>query len=577
MPLSFKSRARLFWPVGLVLVVGLGISGVLGWKLHSDAVELDRARLGLRIKQIMDQMDARLEKTELLLRQLQDFLHANDGVTPAQFRAWCGKHDPPVNFPWLMGIAVGTNAEVFSSWTDFPSPTESWPVEERKRFVRQSKRPLECKLTHSFSGPKDLAWPDAWSLSATMETPRVNSSVRENRMRVIEDYSTMLTKGGGLMDACCLLLPLYDTRLPDLIANGEFTAGQRQHVRWILSRGIIVAPINFAVLEQSLWSKTNRDVGVEIFTSTDFATAKWLNRSSDKPRALDSSFRPYLTRVERWRMYVNKFHIFFYTTPLFDAQSPRGMAWIAAGAGTGMTLLAGTLVGVLLTARTRQEEMTEDVLEARDALAAAEKEREKLGHDLHDGAIQSLYAVQLGLTRTAEDVAASVPAASQMLCNTRHRLDEVIAELRSFILASEEAPQRNNHIGLDDVLAAMVQRLQATTGARLLFEGERGAADQLSTNQAVQVTQIARTALANSLRHAQARHVNVRLRERDGKVCLEVTDDGVGFDGAAVSGGLGLKTMRSRASEAGGTIEVESKPGRGTRIVVEIPRVKSDA
>jgi len=260
------------------------------------------------------------------------------------------------------------------------------------------------------------------------------------------------------------------------------------------------------------------------------------------------------------------------STPHFERQSLRFRAWLVLAAGAAMTLLSACLVGISLRAGGRQEQMTAEVTEARDALAAAEKEREKLGHDLHDGAIQSLYAIQLGLTRTAQSVESSVPVAARVLNETRERVDEVISELRRFIVAREADQGGNPVVELDDVLAAMVVRLQPTASAELNFQADPGVASRLSVAQALQLTLITRTALGNCLRHAQARRVEVSLRNGGGFIRLEIEDDGVGFtQDQSAQGGIGLQAMRARAAEAGGTLSVDSRPGAGTRIVITVP------
>ena len=243
----------------------------------------------------------------------------------------------------------------------------------------------------------------------------------------------------------------------------------------------------------------------------------------------------------------------------------------------GFTLLATALVAVISRSRGRQESMAAEVLEARDALAAAERERVRLGHDLHDGAIQSLYAIQLGLTRTATEVEATLPASARVLGETRKRVDEVIAELRQFILAREADTTKSEPGGLERVLAAMTQRLQPTTSTQLQIHAESGASERLSLSQTVQLTQIARSALANCLRHAQARQVKITLRHDPQSVCMEIMDDGVGFDpGLSSNGGMGLQTMQARATEAGGTVTVETRAGNGTRIVVQVGVTEAD-
>jgi signal transduction histidine kinase len=87
----------------------------------------------------------------------------------------------------------------------------------------------------------------------------------------------------------------------------------------------------------------------------------------------------------------------------------------------------------------------------------------------------------------------------------------------------------------------------------------------------VMLLRVGQEALANVRQHAQARHVQVRLRYGEGQVGLEVTDDGVGFDLRQPGGGYGLPGMRARAEEAGGRLEVRSSPGGGTTVSVVVP------
>jgi signal transduction histidine kinase len=83
---------------------------------------------------------------------------------------------------------------------------------------------------------------------------------------------------------------------------------------------------------------------------------------------------------------------------------------------------------------------------------------------------------------------------------------------------------------------------------------------------------IAQETLNNALRHAQARHVSVFLRRKQPKVILEITDDGVGFDPetARRQGGLGLQGMEERAAQLGAELSIHSRPGKGTRVKVEV-------
>ena len=294
-----------------------------------------------------------------------------------------------------------------------------------------------------------------------------------------------------------------------------------------------------------------------------------MNRSGPKPRAADPEFKAYLTHRLTWPMYGLKFSIFFHTTPLFEAQSPRRLAKVAMAAGTILTLLATALAGVTLRARNQQERMTEQIREAREALAAAQRAREKFSRDLHDGTIQSLYAIQLGLGHTAEKLEAEPAKARREFSAVRRELDTVIAEIRHFITADEGGSQT---VDLNAVLHALVQRAQAGSTAQIVLRCEPGAVDRLGSAQAVQLANIAREALSNSLRHAKPKQVQLTLRVEGENVMLEISDDGTGFDPMAPNRpGVGLASMLSRTQEVGGLLEIQSSPGKGTRIEIRVP------
>lgn len=567
------AKYRRYWPVAVTLMAGLLLTAAMGWELNREAKELDRKRMVLRIEEVTDQLDGRIEKTELMLRQLQDYFMLTGESRKSVFGEWLGRRGLDFNFPWIQGIGIATNRHRSEWQAAFPRPNQPWTKEHRKAFETLARtRPIDCVMALRRLVKANRMFLDDYDLRGLMqETSTFNTAITARHLCVSSRRTVMLDAQSNAITGVLFYAPVYNAEVTDFFGALNWDNPRLSSARWLHFDSMIVVPVDLHALEQAIWDGKTADLGVELFSSTNQTAETWLNISADGPRAADPSFQAYLTERVRWPMYGRRFSIFFYTTPLFEAQSPRRMAWIAASAGAGITLLASTLVGVSLRARTRQERMTAEVIEARDALNAAEKERVKLGHDLHDGAIQSLYAVQLGLTRTAETVEASLPASAQVLKETRERMDEVIAELRQFILAREAGASPKGSAGLNDVLAAMVQRMQPTTETVLQFQGQQDAASRLSVVQVVQLTQIARSALANSLRHARARHVNITLQNHDGLVRLEIADDGVGFDpGHPAEGGMGLSTMRARAAEMSGTLEVHSRPEAGTRIVVAL-------
>ena len=157
-----------------------------------------------------------------------------------------------------------------------------------------------------------------------------------------------------------------------------------------------------------------------------------------------------------------------------------------------------------MRARNRLELLTEQIREARDALAAAQKERNKISRDLHDGTIQSLYAIQLGLGHTVEKLGAEPAKAGRELSSVRRELDAVIAEIRQFITA-EAGPDKA--VDFSAVLQALVQRAATGSTAQIAVQCDRRVSSRLTGDQAVQLANITREALSNSLRHAKPQQV----------------------------------------------------------------------
>jgi signal transduction histidine kinase len=148
-------------------------------------------------------------------------------------------------------------------------------------------------------------------------------------------------------------------------------------------------------------------------------------------------------------------------------------------------------------------------------------------------------------------------------------LDAVIAEIREFI-TQDAATDKS--VDLSAVLRALVQRARTGTTAQIILHCEAAASERLTGNQAVQLANIAREALSNSLRHAKANRVAMALYPARDAMILEISDDGQGFDSKQpAQSGIGLTSMMARTQEMGGTLEIQSAPGQGTRVVARVP------
>jgi signal transduction histidine kinase len=196
------------------------------------------------------------------------------------------------------------------------------------------------------------------------------------------------------------------------------------------------------------------------------------------------------------------------------------------------------------------------------------EDRERIAKELHDGAIQALFAVGMGLQGSAllagsDDLRARIE-------NAVEELDRVIRDLRNYIFGLRPGILADRQ--LDQALQQLVEEFGQRTGVLAIAEVDPQVAAEL-TGRAADVVQLAREALSNVSRHAQAATCRVSLyRGEDGGV-LEIDDDGRGFDLALIPRtGQGLGNLRARAEGLGGQAEIDSVPGQGTRVRITIPR-----
>ena len=194
------------------------------------------------------------------------------------------------------------------------------------------------------------------------------------------------------------------------------------------------------------------------------------------------------------------------------------------------------------------------------------EDRERIAKELHDGVIQALFAVGMGLQGTAlmsadEELSARVEGAVA-------ELDRVIRDLRNYIFGLRPGILADRQ--LDKALRALVDEFQSRSGVVTIIELDEAIASELST-VAADVVQVTREALSNVGRHAQASTCRVSLTQSDGFAVLEVDDDGSGFDPATSRRGEGLRNIEDRAAALGGEASIESVPAQGTTVRVRLP------
>jgi signal transduction histidine kinase len=199
------------------------------------------------------------------------------------------------------------------------------------------------------------------------------------------------------------------------------------------------------------------------------------------------------------------------------------------------------------------------------------QERDRIGRDLHDGIIQSLYGVSLSLEDVPEIMATSPDEASQRVDAAIDSLQASIRELRNFIYGLR--PEAFDGTDLRAGLIALGEQFRYNTLVDIDVDIDTGANGEISREQGAELLQLVREALSNAARHARPQHVAVTLRREASGVTLVVADDGLGFDtsSSVPAGHHGLANMSARAASIGATFRVDSAEGKGTRIIVGMP------
>jgi signal transduction histidine kinase len=204
-------------------------------------------------------------------------------------------------------------------------------------------------------------------------------------------------------------------------------------------------------------------------------------------------------------------------------------------------------------------------------------ERLRISRDLHDGIIQSIYAVSLSLEDMADLITADPKSAAERVDRAINRLHTTIGDIRTFIVGLGPADEG----GLASALRSMVAELLAGSGVELFVDVADGDAIdmRLHPEGAHELLQIAREAVSNVARHSGTRLAWLSLGIDGDEAILRIEDEGVGFDPARRlgSGHFGLANLRDRAAGLAGTLTIESEPNRGTRIIVRLPLAPSES
>jgi signal transduction histidine kinase len=244
---------------------------------------------------------------------------------------------------------------------------------------------------------------------------------------------------------------------------------------------------------------------------------------------------------------------------------------VIAGGSVVLFLLTLTRMGGLASEVAMQAERKRAM---QTVLRATEQERIRLAADLHDGPVQELTALRYGLTRARNRIQRGQPEQAEgLLAELEDELAAGITGLRR--LMAELRPAVLDEQGLEVALHNQVRAFEATSGVACAIS--TGLESRLASDLETVLYRVTQETLNNVGKHAGASRVTVSLAAENGSVRLRINDDGVGFDPVAASrllsqGHFGLAGMRERVEMVGGHLTIDSAPGNGTTVDVEMAK-----
>lgn len=201
------------------------------------------------------------------------------------------------------------------------------------------------------------------------------------------------------------------------------------------------------------------------------------------------------------------------------------------------------------------------------------RERELIAMDLHDGLVQSLYAVVLNLAAQERAFGDEPSGAAQAIKAARHEVESVIGETRTYI--SDLRGRGFAPRSIESGLRLLVDGLRLNAAVDVDFRFDAGVEASLSPEVRGHLLFLAREAVSNVLRHAHARSATIALQRSGTNAVLRITDDGRGFSPGAGAQSTerhrGLQNMAERARLVGGKLEITSAPGKGTQVCLDLP------
>jgi hypothetical protein len=448
-----------YLPALAMLGGGIALSVLLCWRLAAEARQGDMQRFESSVKRLVDTLDERTERYAMEMEKFAEIVSRKPDLNAYLWRFELDRFAPGSKLPALVEITFATNINLLTHQQMAQLATRA---RSRPGGVFTLPNNTNCHLAsgHQYRRLCNVD-PEATQLWLARPDVRYAWTGTWNGQMCSSPRRLVPSEQNKPIPSVCLFIPVFH---PDHVEfQARFPHVSERDFRSYRFQGMVVATLSWQALIESSFSGEISQIGFDAFAGPKLARDIWMGDTNEaEPPTLQANFRPRFQKVVEWPFFRNKWTLAFYSKPEFDALSASYRAGAAFAVGTGLSLLTAGLLGVQIRARRRQEGITAELEKALDELCSARDEQERLRHDLHDGTIQSLYALQLGLSRSVEMASAPLPRLGHRLEDHRKTLTSIIGELRGFILRHEAScePAAN----LADVLLSWIERLQASPG-----------------------------------------------------------------------------------------------------------------
>jgi signal transduction histidine kinase len=312
------------------------------------------------------------------------------------------------------------------------------------------------------------------------------------------------------------------------------------------------------------------DVDFDWFAGKPAETNR-LNRLRGSGFSLTAEYARRLHQDLEVPWYGQRWNLRFYPSAWFYGHSLRRQAWLVAIAGSTLTGALTLLVFVQANGRRRAERLALDLDESRENLRIASQARSQLSRELHDGTIQSLYAIGLAL-RLGNRSGTLPQEVTRRLLDIGSQLDQVITDLRRYLVSSSQESASVKPQTLAAGLEELARRWKLTHPIDFQIMVDPLAEPPIATSFG-SLLQLTQEAISNAVRHGAASRIEIAAKSDGGALVLTVVDHGSGFDPERLQERTegGIANMRQRATAMGATLRLVSQVGGPTTITVLLP------